>query len=251
MKIPVTRQYLNFQSAIKELEQNKVTPTPDECVWLYMLCEQIVAPTKYNIPCAVRPVIKIKDVTLFPLSLGASIWLDDFARKWWDGATNDGFLNKWIDPNFDMDLLSIAYAMAHSKKPEVFHELTEESHARLVIKTWAMKLSCSWKELKNAVLNFYKPYDTMEIQSPNEPQKTDDEPDAGMWGRIICKLANEYKQLPEYFMWQIPEEQFWEMVKGLKSDDNEKQTATHNLQEQEALRLVKKFIIEKRSNGTN
>lgn len=243
MKIPTTRTSLLFKSAIQELAKSGVVPDPEDSVWLHSICERVVSTGKKKIAPFSDPVVEINGVRFYELSVGASSWIEDYAYSWWADAPSGGFISSWTEPNHNLDVLATAYAMAHSRDKDAFSSLIEEEHARLVIRTWALKIPITFKQLKNAINFYIGNQEYIEIKSPNEPPAKSDEPDDSAWGSVICRLCKFYNKSPEYFLWEIGETDFMTLLKN--SNNEECQIKKDKSEELEALRLVKKFIAEK------
>lgn len=243
MLIPKPRLRALFDTSVTDLQSAGVTLNPFEFYWLGTLCERCIERPGHA-PDFSRPAFECGGVSFYYLTVGASTWLQDYAAQWWP-ATSD----RWTDQNADMDLLSTAYAMAYAYEPDKFQKLAAKDHARLVIRTWASRLSCGERELVRAIKSWSGEADQqVEVTNPNEVPRNND--DSTEWGATLCWLAYQYKQPPQWFLWNCTDAELALMVKRCPVDGATK-AYTGNDADFEALRVLKKYLIELRgaANG--
>ena len=199
MKVLKPRVKALFHKHIQELANKGVTPTPEEIIWIHELTERVITPDRQDVPLFFDVPIKVGRVWLYSLSIQAEIWLEQFAYKWWRG-------------NVSMDLLSMAFAMAHSRTGDVLPKLASKTRAEITIRLWAMKnLLCSRKQLTFAVRKLVGDYDHIEIKGGAEQV----EPiDAGEWGDLIALACGKYPGLfPETFLFGMSANEMMGMIK--------------------------------------
>ena len=84
------------------------------------------------------PAARVKGVDIYPLTIGASIWLDEYADKWW-GRSDSCYY--W----------ALAFAMIHAHDRDVFAELTERGKARRAILSTALRFMFDRRTLDEAI----------------------------------------------------------------------------------------------------
>ena len=84
------------------------------------------------------PVARVRGIDFHPLTVGASVWLEEYAEKWWG---DDATCYFW----------AIVYALVHAHEREAFALLTERGAARVAIVRTCLRLALSRNEVENAV----------------------------------------------------------------------------------------------------
>ena len=84
------------------------------------------------------PVARIKGVNIYPLTIGASVWLDEYAATWWG---KDDTCYFW----------ALVFAMVHAHDRHVFAELTERGKTRRAILATALRFVFDRRTLERAV----------------------------------------------------------------------------------------------------
>lgn len=238
MLIPKPRLRALFETSVADLQKAGVPLAPFDIYWIGHLCERVVNRPGHAADFS-RPAFVCGGSTFYPLTVGASAWLADYPGAWWDGSETGR-----LDVNRDMDMLATAYAMAHAYEPDKFAGLIDETHARLVIRTWAMRLSCTERELFSALKSWLgEPQDTVAMDNPNEVRPADPSPDD--WGGTLCWLAYQYKQPPQWFLWNCTDAELSLMIR--RCPVGESKSYTGNDADHEALRLLKKYLSELRT----
>ena len=225
-----------FETSVTDLQRAGVALAPFDIYWLGVLCERCVERPGHA-PDFSRPSFVCGGARFFSLTIGAAQWLDDYAAKWW---SRESF--GWLDPDADMDLLATAYAMAHSYDPAKLHELTDHTHARLVIRTWASRLTCTERQLVQCIKSWMGDGDTLRVDNPNERKPADPAPDD--WGGTLCWLAYHYKQEPRWFLWNCTDDELSLMIR--RAPVGEHKADAGRDEDFEALRVLKKYLTELR-----
>ena len=119
-----------------------VTPdrlTADEIVGLVDCTRRIADPYgAAGVSVIDVPVARVRGIDFHPLTVGASVWLEEFAEKWWG---DDATCYFW----------AIVYALVHAHEREAFALLTERGAARAAIVRTCLRLALSRAEVENAV----------------------------------------------------------------------------------------------------
>lgn len=218
---------LTLQSALIELKNDGVILDPivdlEHIITLHTLSLAISTPP--FVPgeeAALRPVLKIGNLHLRRLSLGARRFLIDVVLPWFPNDT----------PAQD---LAYAYCMAVGHEPEKLWAV-QHSRARfkLTLWWWEMRVGVPFEELRAAVKEFLAEEKHEPATKPGlrdfrraldllhdwrplpEPYKTESEAaliamqverdaEPSLYGRQIENLAKEYGRTPEDLIWRTPE----------------------------------------------
>ena len=178
MRVPKPRVHALFLQGIADIQAAGFDATPDEIVWLYDLSERAINPNSNELPAFLDPAIKVGSIWLYPLSIQAHIWLDEYASEW------------WID-NPRMDLWSSAFAMAHSQTIDVFPKLTSRVRATIRINAWAFRhLTVSKARLDAATRKLLGDSYYVDIDAPEK--KPAEGTDSTEWGDVIALVCSTY-----------------------------------------------------------
>lgn len=136
--------------AINELNKCGIEPTVEEICWLYDLGNE----TEKIEDLEIRMMIgkRVGDMTLYPLSIGAKIFLATDVQDW--------FLNDRI-----MYEAAFIYTLCHSRNPEMF-EFKNKNECTKTITKFSRKLKFSTVEFEEAIKDILK-------ENPNEIKKYD------------------------------------------------------------------------------
>lgn len=198
MLMPKPTFYRIAQDAVNELAKEGIVCTPEEIVWLNSAAEKVVKPTKSDEILFLHLPIACGNSFLWHLSIGARIWLEQYGKPWFIGSG-------------DMEQLVMAYALAHSRQPEVFAGLTSRMVARLKIVLWACKLNATKQELSVAIaICMGDDEDMVEIKSPKS--KVEPEGNASDYGDCIALLCHFYGESPDYWLWKASEQECAQMI---------------------------------------
>jgi hypothetical protein len=137
---------LRLQSELQDLDERygvKVGDmTADEIERLVLACRRAESPfSSVNAELVEAPFRVCRGVWGWPMTIGAMVWLSEFAGKWWpDGA---------------MGFFAQVYAMIHAREKDAFASLTEKGAARRAIMKTALRLVCHRKEAAVALERCY------------------------------------------------------------------------------------------------
>lgn len=181
------------RSAIAELAKAGIACAPDEILWLQEMAAKVVYPTRADELLYLDLPVPCGNTLLWPLSIGARLWLKNYGQPWFQGT--------------DMEDLVFAFAMAHSRRPEIFQELTSQFKARLQVAQWAAGLTATRAELNEAFARCISPedYDLVEVQGG--PHEKKEAPSAVEYGDIVALLCHFYGETPEHWLWKTGEDQ--------------------------------------------
>ncbi len=128
-----------LEATLADLRERGITPDTADILRLHAACENVLHPDPrqrldlIGVPCPVASTA----VYLWPLSVGAAIWLETYAEVWWKAS------DTWM-------FWAIAFALAHSRE-NVFTTLTDKEEAYERVHAWALGVTCSRAELEAAV----------------------------------------------------------------------------------------------------
>lgn len=191
--VPVLKPRISalLQGAVAEIRGAGVEPTVEEIIWLHSLCERQVLPSADDPPQYLAlPVVLHPRVTLFPLTLEATMWLEGFPRKWWPGDKNR---------LFD----ATAYAMARSGTGKGFIKLTNRTTAMARIIAWVRLLPVSEDRLAWGVLQLLDNKETVDVDAAGLTAPHREDAEVADWGEVICQLCGAYHLAPQVFL-QMP-----------------------------------------------
>lgn len=142
---------LQFRSELAHLKEKGITLAdlkPDEVVALVHAVDRVTNPfTEVNLDALGLPLYDCNGITLWPLTIGACVWLEEFARKWWQDRPKAYF---W----------AIVYCLQHGREKGAFDKLMTEGEAYAAIKAASLQLCVCETEITEAVdtaLNFKRP----------------------------------------------------------------------------------------------
>ena len=183
------RVHALFTSSIKRLTDAGVSPTPEEILWIHALSEKAVRPDRLSTPAFLDSAIKVGRVWLYPPSIQAYMWLDEYALKWWKKSPS-------------MTLWSIAFGMAYSKTHDVFPKLTSRKRAYFIVRKWSfLNLTISRNALADAIDALTADEGDYEEIPPHNKKRIQVE--STEWGDIITMLCGAYHRPPEDFLWKV------------------------------------------------
>lgn len=199
MRVQKPRVSLLFHSAVDELKAAGAVILPEDYVWLHNSAKKAVDGGGSDCPAFIDIPVTVDDVTLWPLTLGASIWWQQYGEEWYKGDKST-------------EVIAIAFCMAHAKNPEVFRYLNSKLKADIALVKWQAGIGskCTVNQLAWAIDKVNKQYDYIEINSANEA-KVDSQSSAD-WGIIIAKLCGAYHMEPDYFLWKLSQQAAIDML---------------------------------------
>lgn len=113
--------------------------TADEIAALVDACRRADAPFgSAHKELLGMPAAVLRGYEFRPLTIGASVWLDEYAAKWWGDDSNRYF---W----------ALVYALVHGYERAAFTSLTSEEAARRAISRMTLRFAFGRKALERAV----------------------------------------------------------------------------------------------------
>lgn len=232
MRIEKPRVNLLYLSAVKECQESGVDLSPDEYIWLHFAACKASGAGDYEPPAFIQIPVTVENVTLWPITLGASAWWDNFGRVWYSGDTVT-------------EALVIAFCLAHAKQPDVFQRMNTKTRADIALVKWQSGIGATISQLAWGIDRINGNAERVDIETPNETKSKN--ASAVDWGEIVARLCATYHQTPEHFLWRISEREALELLAkapapfGAEKDgDNEKARAFAEFRE------VVRHIINKR-----
>lgn len=160
-----------FKKEIAELEAKGITLdelTGDEVAELVRACDNMHNPFKgANCELAGFPFILPDGNVLYRLTIGATVWLDEFAATWWKTGDKRYF---W----------AMVYALGNARDKDAFHGLTDEKTARQRIVEYSTNFAVTEDELLEAIHELIPNHGEGKV--PTVMTDTD-------WGEIVRSLV--------------------------------------------------------------
>lgn len=117
--------------------------TAEELTDLVNACNRADSPfTDVNASLIEKPVLVTKGVAFYPLTAGATIWLEEYASQWWKRTS---MMYAWAR----------LYALSHARDKDAFISLDTKEKARKAILKTALRLVCYEGEVSAAVAHCY------------------------------------------------------------------------------------------------
>ncbi len=213
MQIKKPRVRALFTQTLEEFTGRDIQLSPEDVVWVYHAVENYILPDKRDIPAFFSAPIEVGKVWLYPLTIVADQWIENFAAGWFE---KDRLL----------DTYSIAFAMYHSEPGDLaLTKITTRKAAVKAIKEFtAQSLPVSLRQLQEAVgalLNFSElvPDDTNYCPDCKQPLPSDDDKpkddDPYEWGPTIAMLCGTYKGIkPKTFLCEMSAADVAGMIKN-------------------------------------
>lgn len=152
---------MRLESEIRDLKERFGIGLPDltsdELEAFVLACRRVENPfSRVNMELVERPFLVCRGIYGWPMTAGAVVWIEEFARRWWP----DGAMLKWAQ----------VYAMVHARDPEAFAGLTDRRKARNAILKTALRLACHRREVQEALLRSYG-QDADLAPAPEDPDR--------------------------------------------------------------------------------
>lgn len=181
MSLRLKTELANFKA--KGITLNDLTP--DEVEALVHAVDRVRNPfTEVNIDALGLPLYDEHGIRLWPLTIGSCVWLEEYARKWWNDRPKAYF---W----------AVVYCLMHGREPDAFAEMRTEAEAFKRIKDDALNLAVSEVEITEAVdtaLNFKRPQ-RKRHDTPKDETGID-------WATVIETLEGQSGIPAEKWLWQ-------------------------------------------------
>ncbi len=201
MQVKKPKLYKLAEEAIIKLAKEGINCTPEEVIWLNFLAERVVYPTPSSEISFLDMPVKCGNTFLYPLTIGARLWLEEYGIKFFAGT---GVLEELV----------FAFAMAHSKKAEIFNNLTSCWKARLKVLNWACKIKATRSEINEAIARCISKYD-YDLVNIKGPEPKTENYSAKDYGDCIALLCHFYGNTPSYWLWEVSEKMCAELLRKI------------------------------------
>lgn len=184
-KVAVTKSTINHvaRQHLKELRQRGIELTDDEILWIVELCERVIKPDSRGdilALCGFGTQVGATKTTLYPLTIGAAIWLQECA-------------DEWFADNPSRSFYALAWALAHGRDKDAMEQaFMNADDASRLIRKWARGLTCTVKELEQAIDRILKTSD--------DDTGTTDRPDID-WARILTEIEAATGMPAQHWLW--------------------------------------------------
>lgn len=168
---------------LRELRERwGVEPTLEESLWIVKLCARVLNPVSGSRRDLIGIPARCGDSAewLWPITIGAGVWFQDFASVWWRGDSERMFK-------------ALAFALSHARDKETLTALRDSAAAARMIRDWASKLTCTREELEAAVDEVLPP---VSRQTKGERPQTD-------WTELVIDLAVITGIPNDHWVWDI------------------------------------------------
>lgn len=197
--MPPTRQRVSllFQSGCDQLKAAGITAEPEDVVWLWETSRRVIEGDGDVIPALLDVPVQVGAVTLWPRTIGAALWWEQYGKGWFGGK----------DPADEV--LALAWMLAHGRDAKLFRETTKKAVAWARLLAWQLGLAASvtLNELAFGIQRLFGQVDVDAVSG--ETFEAASEPD---WGGALAQLCATYHRKPEYFLWEIGERAAMEMM---------------------------------------
>lgn len=168
-----------------------VEPTLEESIWIVDLCKEVLQPAgQCDLDLIGQPIqAGASDVWLWPFTIGASIWLERCAAKWFG---DDEML--W--------LMAEVYTLAHARDREAFAAMRTRELALVKMREWELTLNCTWRELIAAMKVVYQQLDVDDDEKKANVKKGGKKGESS-WTMIVSRLEAVTGLKAEYWLWEV------------------------------------------------
>jgi len=156
--------------------------TADELIGLVDCCRRIENPYgDIGESLSELPVAKVGGACFYQLTVGASIWLDEYAAKWWG---NDDTCYFW----------ALVFAMVHAHERDTFAALTDRCDARMAILKTCLRFTFSKAAVEKAV-------DRALGRVTDQPEKSGADNAQTDWVAFLARLETQTGIRKEEWLW--------------------------------------------------
>jgi len=187
-------------AGVSEIKCAGVEPTVDDIAWLIHVSEKCVLPSQADSLEMMEVPVHCGRTVLWPLTVGADIWLRECVEQWWDRDDHP-----WIVAMCEL------YAFANGRDPDAFTNLYTKRKARSAVLWWAARsLPVSYKQIRLSMMQLAGAVEYVRI-ADNEIVKHRDV-DPYDWGEEISLLCAVYKKPPRHFLFDVSFKQVVRML---------------------------------------
>lgn len=181
---------VRFEAELADLKGRGVEPKdilPSEFERLVRACDRCDKPfSQLNAELVGMPILVCEGVYFWKMTVGASVWLDQYAKAWWlDTGQRKAYF--W----------AIVYALMHSRDKDAFTTLTDEGEAYRRIREDALRLVAHEDEVVVAVdLALQLHDDEPKAQVQQKIQLEND------WQSVVARLESQSGIPAEKWVWE-------------------------------------------------
>ena len=183
------------EAEINDLKEQGIEPTLNEIVWINDLARKVENPDYGKARTAIGRPIPAGGAWLWPFSIQGYLWYTE--------------VQELFDDDDYLDVLSMAYSLAHSREVNAFAGLYDYKAVKKAVLKWAKGLTCTHEELLIAVTNLLGGYD--EGITLNGEQEEADTPDVD-YDYIISMLCTKVGNKPDYWLSEISREYVFKLL---------------------------------------
>lgn len=231
-----------FEQACSEVRAAGVGLSDRDIIWLYELSVKQILPTLSNVDPYISPPARLGDLYLWPLTIQAEMWLEDFAFDWWE---RDSLIL----------VLATCWAMANSgpdTQAGFFRWYTMQAYTWLTIKQWGKKnlpypkSTLEW--LVGKLLNRQK---TIQVDNPGLISAIEYTPSSLEWGPFIASVCRAGHNLKPEDVLRMNSKQCLSVLRSGKLAEGEGQISEKDLNDNlirtafEEFRLAIRHLILK------
>ena len=213
------------EAALKECRDNGVVLTDENIITIYELGK--VADSTLGTGLRYYNGIKVGNITLHPLTLGAHLWLEYEAKELCE---------------FDEDMYSLAmvWAFAHSNDPECFLFESYKDLKKTILR-WGKKITATDKEISDALVEIGGiTLDENEGNKESDDKKSKKE----VFSPMLNFLMSNYGKDVTYWLWEVNEDLCNSLIKEYIDSNSDKKTISSDDTSVKAFVRLKRYIAQ-------
>lgn len=185
MQVERPRTRALFDRSARDVEAAGHRLTPREAVWLHAAVVKVTQEGDASPRDWMPQGINVGGITLRELSIGAHIWLNEYAGRWWEG---DRFL----------DTGSVAFASVHGQTPGYLARLTDRRTAERRVYALLLRVTCPVEKLRAELRRILRIDDVLTVELPSQFKRLAVDPSE--WGSVIAAISAHYGLTPEHIL---------------------------------------------------
>lgn len=199
MRVVKPRVSALYKSACAECAAAGAALLPEDYAWLWDASQRAVD-CGNECPSLLEVPVRVGNVVLYPRTLGAALWWQNYGQKWYGAA----------EANAD-EVVALAWLLAHARDKAVLEACSTRWRASAAILAWQAGLAWSVTvgELAWGIDRLFGQRDYFELDAG---RKEADSASASDWGSVVARLCATYHRAPEYFLWEIGENAALELL---------------------------------------
>jgi len=193
-----------YLSGVEECKKAGVDLTPEAYAEIWEAAKKAIAPG-LSVPAFLQLPARVGSVTLWPITIGASLWWKECGKGYFEGEKESD------------QLVALAWMLAHAREPTAFDAATSRREAAKAIRKWL------WKEVRGVtlaelavavgdVLGWDDGFDGGDLVEAGSGEGSSID-----WGEYLASLCGGYHRPPEYFLWCCGAELVEELARKMPS----------------------------------